>query len=182
VTFAAAVPTIWIGILQELEKGNYDFSSIDRIVAGGAAVPVSLIEAYAKRGINVIQGWGMTETGPLASLSRLKPKIDAMSDRDRYRYRAMQGVVVPGIDFRIVGEDGTQGAWDGKSMGEVQVRGPWIARTYYNDPRAPQSWTEDGWLRTGDVAVVDPEGYVQLVDRTKDLVKSGGEWISTVEL
>jgi fatty-acyl-CoA synthase len=182
VTFAAAVPTIWIGILQELEKGDYDFSSIDRIVAGGAAVPLSLIEAYAKRGITVIQGWGMTETGPLASLSRLKPKIEEMPDRDRYRYRAMQGLVVPGIDFRIVGEDGTVGAWDGKSMGEVQVRGPWIARTYYNDPRSPQTWTEDGWLRTGDVAVVDPEGYVQLVDRTKDLVKSGGEWISTVEL
>jgi len=183
VTFAAAVPTIWIGVLQELEKNlDLDLSSIDRIVAGGAAVPLSLIEAYAKRGITVIQGWGMTETGPLASLSRLKPKIDAMPDRDRFRYRAMQGLVVPGIEFRIAGEDGTEGAWDGKSMGEVQVRGPWIARTYYNDVRAPASWTDDGWLRTGDVAVVDPEGYVQLVDRTKDLVKSGGEWISTVEL
>ena len=182
VTFTAGVPTIWIGVLQELEKGGYDFSSVDRIVGGGAAVPVSLIEAYARHGITLMQGWGMTETGPLASLSRLKPKIEQMPDRDRFRYRAMQGVVVPGIDFRIVGEDGAEAEWDGKSMGEVQVRGPWIARTYYDDPRAPQSWTDDGWLRTGDVAVVDPEGYVQLVDRTKDLVKSGGEWISTVEL
>ena len=183
ITFAAAVPTIWIGVLQELEKEeDLDLSSIDRIVAGGAAVPLSLIEAYAKRGITVIQGWGMTETGPLASLSRLKPKLDALPDRERFRYRAMQGLVVPGIEFRIVGDDGREGEWDGKSMGEVQVRGPWIAATYYNDPRAPASWTSDGWLRTGDVAIVDPEGYVQLVDRTKDLVKSGGEWISTVEL
>jgi len=183
ITFSAAVPTIWIGILQELEKNpDLDLSSIDRIVAGGAAVPLHLIEAYAKRGVNIMQGWGMTETGPLASLSRLKPKFEQMPERDQFRYRAMQGLVVPGIDFRIVGEDGTTGEWDGKSMGEVQVRGPWIARTYHNDPRAPQSWTDDGWLRTGDVAIVDPEGYIQLVDRTKDLVKSGGEWISTVEL
>jgi fatty-acyl-CoA synthase len=182
VTFAAAVPTIWIGVLQELEAHDHDLSSIDRIVAGGSAVPQSLIEAYAKRGITIIQGWGMTETGPLASVSRLKPKLEALSERDRARFRAMQGVVVPGLEFRIVGDDGLPAAWDGKAMGEVQVRGPWIARTYYNDPRSPASWTDDGWLRTGDVAVVDPEGYIQLVDRTKDLVKSGGEWISTVEL
>src|SRR5439155_15387040 len=108
VTFTAGVPTIWIGVLQELEKGGYDFSSVDRIVGGGAAVPVSLIEAYARHGITLMQGWGMTETGPLASLSRLKPKIEQMPDRDRFRYRAMQGVVVPGIDFRIVGEDGAE--------------------------------------------------------------------------
>jgi acyl-CoA synthetase (AMP-forming)/AMP-acid ligase II len=182
VTFAAAVPTIWIGVLQELEKSDHDLSSLDRIVAGGAAVPRALIDAYTKRGITIIQGWGMTETGPLASLSRLKPKLHNLSMGEQARYRAMQGVIVPGIEFRIVGEDGQPGPWDGKAMGEVQVRGPWIARTYYNDPRSPQSWTDDGWLRTGDVAVVDPQGYVQLVDRTKDLVKSGGEWISSVEL
>ena len=182
VTFSAAVPTIWIGVLQALEKRDYDLSSLDRIVAGGSAVPLSLIEAYSRRGIQIVQGWGMTETGPLASLSRLKGALTKLPDADQMRFRAMQGVIVPGIEFRIVGEDGAEGAWDGKAMGEVQVRGPWIASTYYNDPRAPASWTADGWLRTGDVAVVDPNGYLQLVDRTKDLVKSGGEWISSVEL
>lgn len=182
VTFAAAVPTIWIGVLQILEQEAFDLSSLTRIVAGGSAVPQALIEGYAKRGLTVIQGWGMTETGPLASLSRLTSALESLPEAEQMAFRAKQGVVVPGIDFRIVGEDGEEAPWDGKAMGEVQVRGPWIAQDYYNDPRAAESWTEDGWLRTGDVAVVDPEGYVQLVDRTKDLVKSGGEWISSVEL
>jgi fatty-acyl-CoA synthase len=181
VTFAAGVPTIWIGVLQELQKGGYDFSSIDRIVIGGSAVPLALIEAYQSLGLQIIQGWGMTETGPLASLSRLTTALDGRSDDERNRFRAKQGVTVPGVDFRLMADDGVA-PWDGKSMGEVQVRGNWVARTYYNDPRAPDSWTEDGWLRTGDVAVADENGYIQLVDRTKDLVKSGGEWISSVDL
>jgi len=183
VTFAAAVPTIWIGVLQALDQEpGLSLDSLDRIVAGGAAVPLSLIQAYQARGMRVIQGWGMTETGPLASLSRLTGEFDDKPLDDQMRFRAKQGLPVPGIDLRIVGDDGTVQPWDGKSMGEVQVRGNWVARTYYNDARSQQSWTKDGWLRTGDVAVVEPNGYVQLVDRTKDLVKSGGEWISSVEL
>jgi acyl-CoA synthetase (AMP-forming)/AMP-acid ligase II len=181
VTFAAGVPTIWIGVLQELAKGTYDFSSIDRIVIGGSAVPLALIQAYQKLGLQIIQGWGMTETGPLASLSRLTSALDGRSDDERNRFRAKQGVTVPGVDFRLMSDDGPA-PWDGSSMGEVQVRGNWVARTYYNDPRSPDSWTDDGWLRTGDVAVADSNGYIQLVDRTKDLVKSGGEWISSVDL
>ncbi|MCA1831875.1 MAG: long-chain fatty acid--CoA ligase [Actinomycetota bacterium] len=182
VTFAAAVPTIWIGMLQCLDQERLDLSSLERIIAGGSAVPLSLIQAYEQRGMKIVQGWGMTETGPLASLSRLTGHIEERSSDEQMRFRARQGLPVPGIELRIVGDDGVPAPWDGEAMGEVQVRGNWVARTYYNDPRSPQSWTEDGWLRTGDVGIVDPTGYVQLVDRTKDLVKSGGEWISSVDL
>ncbi|HVL89095.1 MAG TPA: long-chain fatty acid--CoA ligase [Actinomycetota bacterium] len=182
VTFTAGVPTIWLGALPEIQKGTYDLSSIDRLVIGGAAVPLSLIKAYDELGIRVLQGWGMTETGPLASLSRPLSTMDAaMSLEELQKVRAKQGLPVAGVELRIMGDDGVA-PWDGSTFGEVQVRGNWVARTYYNDERAPESWTQDGWLRTGDVAVVDPTGFVQLVDRTKDLVKSGGEWISSVDL
>jgi fatty-acyl-CoA synthase len=183
ITFAAAVPTIWNGILQVLEQEpDLDLSSLDRIVAGGSAVPLHLIEAYQTRGMRIIQGWGMTETGPLAALSRLKGKLLDRPIEEQMRDRAMAGLTVPGMEFRVVDDSGAEVPWDGKAMGEIQVRSNWVARTYYNDERAPLSWTKDGWLRTGDVGVVDPEGYLQLVDRTKDLVKSGGEWISSVDL
>ncbi|HEX9695351.1 MAG TPA: long-chain fatty acid--CoA ligase [Actinomycetota bacterium] len=182
VTFTAGVPTIWIGALPEVQKGTCDLSSLQRVVIGGAAVPLSLIKAYDDLGIRILQGWGMTETGPLASLSRPLSTMDATMSREELQtVRAKQGLPVAGVELRIMGEDGVA-PWDGKTFGEVQVRGNWVARTYYNDERSPESWTEDGWLRTGDVAIVDATGFVQLVDRTKDLVKSGGEWISSVDL
>ncbi len=182
VTVLAGVPTVWIGLLQHLEKNPRDVSSIRYITAGGSAVPVSLIERFHRQlGVKLIQGWGMTETGPVAALSWLTPELEQLPEEEQFRQRARQGRVVPGVRFRVVAEDGTEVPWDTKSMGEIQVKGNWVADNYYNDPQSDERFAE-GWLRTGDVAVVDEHGYLQIVDRTKDLVKSGGEWISSVEL
>jgi fatty-acyl-CoA synthase len=183
VTVSAGVPTVWIGLLQHLEKEPRDLSSLRMITSGGAAVPKSLIEGFERKlGVEIWQGWGMTETGPLASLSRLSPELDDLPEDERFRVRAKQGKVVPGIRGRVVDvATGEEVPWDAKSMGEVQVKGNWVAAEYYR-PDGPVEQFVDGWLRTGDVAVIDEHGYMQLVDRTKDLVKSGGEWISTIEL
>jgi fatty-acyl-CoA synthase len=183
VTVLAGVPTVWIGLLHYLEQNpGHDLSSIRYITAGGSAVPVSLIERFKRQlAVDVVQGWGMTETGPVASLSQLTPQMEELPEHERFRHRAKQGRVVPGVRFRVVAEDGSEVPWDSKSMGEIQVKGNWIAAEYYHDPTGPERFV-DGWLRTGDVAVVDEHGFMQLVDRTKDLVKSGGEWISSVEL
>jgi fatty-acyl-CoA synthase len=170
VTWSAGVPTIWKGIL-ELEQPP-DLSSLRELKGGGAAVPESLIRRFDERlGVPLVQGWGMTETSPLAATSRL-PAAAELTDEEAYALRARQGRVLPLIDFRI----------DPEAGGELQVRGPWIARAYYEDPSGDEKFTEDGWLRTGDVAEVDEDAFIKLVDRTKDLVKSGGEWISSVEL
>jgi fatty-acyl-CoA synthase len=182
VTFSAGVPTVWIGLLQYLEGTPRGLSSVRMITGGGSAVPVSLIEAFERRhGIELVQGWGMTETGPVASLSNVVPELDGLPEDERFRVRARQGRVVPGVRFRVVDEEGVPVRWDGKSMGEIQVKGNWVAAGYYRDPQGSERFDHE-WLRTGDVAVVDEQGYLQIVDRTKDLVKSGGEWISSVEL
>jgi fatty-acyl-CoA synthase len=182
VTVAAGVPTIWMGVLSLLE--GRDVSSLRAIPCGGSAVPKSLSEGFrAATGMPILQAWGMTETSPVASVCQIKSALRDRSEDELAELRATQGLPVPCVDARIVGpESGDELPWDGTTSGELQVRGPWIASTYYNDPRAGESFTDDGWLRTGDVAVVSPDGYIRLVDRTKDLVKSGGEWISSVEL
>jgi len=182
VTLAAGVPTIWMGVLNELD--GRDVSSLNRILCGGSAVPRSLSEAYREKvGIPLLQAWGMTETSPLASVCRVKSTLRDRSDEELADLRATQGVAVPLMNLRIV-DPGTDEVlpWDGEARGELQATGPWVAAGYYNDERSPDSFTGDGWLRTGDVATISPEGYVHLVDRTKDLIKSGGEWISSVEL
>jgi fatty-acyl-CoA synthase len=182
VTVAAGVPTVWTGLLHYLESNPRDLSSLRSITAGGSAVPVSMVERFKRVcGVDVLQGWGMTETGPVASVSRLTPEMEQLPEAERFRHRARQGRVVPGIRFRVLAEDGTEVPWDNKSMGELQVCGNWVASEYYNDPTGAEKFDGE-WLRTGDVAVVDEFGSLQLVDRTKDLVKSGGEWISSVEL
>jgi fatty-acyl-CoA synthase len=170
VTRAAGVPTIWQGMLQLDPKP--DLSSLREVKGGGSAVPESLIRAFdATFGVPIAQGWGMTETSPLAAVSRLPGDVELTED-EAYAIRASQGRIMPLVDFRI----------DEASGGELQVRGPYVAREYYNDDSSPEKFTEDGWLRTGDVAELRYGSYVHLVDRTKDLVKSGGEWISSVEL
>jgi fatty-acyl-CoA synthase len=170
VTRSAGVPTIWQGMLQ-LEPPP-DLSSLVEIKCGGSAVPESLIRAFDERfRVPIVQGWGMTETSPLAATSRLPSDVDLTAD-EAYALRASQGRVLPLVEFRI----------DEDAGGELQVRGPWIARAYYNDPEGADKFTPDGWLRTGDVAEVREGSYIRLVDRTKDLVKSGGEWISSVDL
>ena len=182
VTVAAGVPTIWMGVLPEL--AGKDTSSLRAIPCGGSAVPQALSEAYREQtGLPILQAWGMTETSPIASVARLTSAMGDLPDDEQARMRAAQGMPVVGVDLRIADQvTGESQPWDGESRGEIQVAGPWITGDYYNDDRAPESFTEDGWLRTGDVAVVTPEGFVRIVDRTKDVVKSGGEWVSSVEL
>jgi fatty-acyl-CoA synthase len=170
VTRSAAVPTVWQGML-ELDPPP-DLSTLTEIKCGGSAVPEALIRAFDERfGVPIVQGWGMTETSPLAATSRMPPEEDVDED-EGYFLRACQGKVLPLVEFRIDEENG----------GELQVRGPWIARGYYGGEDDQGKFTDDGWLRTGDVAELCHGSYIRLVDRTKDLVKSGGEWISSVEL
>jgi fatty-acyl-CoA synthase len=183
VTIAAGVPTIWMGVLPEL-KGR-DTSALRSVVCGGSAVPRALSEAYREQiGLAIDQAWGMTETSPVASVCHTKSYLlDELDDDQQADLRASVGLISIGVDFRVADPMSLDSVpWDGESRGELQVAGPWIAREYYDDPRSPESFTPDGWLKTGDVATVDPEGYIRLVDRTKDVVKSGGEWISSVEL
>ena len=183
VTVAAGVPTIWMGVLPEL--AGRDTSSLRAIPCGGSAVPRALSEGYrAQTGLPIMQAWGMTETSPIASVGRIKTTIDAtLDDEGRADLRTTVGQPSVCVDARIVRPGSTESLpWDGEASGELQVRGPWIASEYYDDERSPESFTEDGWLKTGDVAVIDAHGYIRLVDRTKDVIKSGGEWISSVDL
>ena len=182
VTVAAGVPTLWIGLLHLLESERYDLSSVRVMIVGGAAAPQSMIEGFDKKhGLNVIHAWGMTEMSPLGTVSRLKSYQADLPEAERFKLRAKQGTPVPLVDLRAIDEQGQEIPWDGKAYGEMEVRGPWVISSYYNDERSPESF-HDGWFRTGDVVTIDPEGSIQIVDRTRDLVKSGGEWISSQEL
>jgi fatty-acyl-CoA synthase len=179
-TCASAVPTIWTDLLHYAEANDVDLSSLRTVVCGGSAVPRALMEAYEERfGIRMVQAWGMTETSPLAAVA-WPPKDVALGTTEEMDYRSMTGRVMPGVELRIVADDGTVLSWDGVAVGEIEVRGPWITASYYRD-RSPDKF-HDGWLRTGDIASVTPGGYVRITDRTKDVIKSGGEWISSVEL
>jgi fatty-acyl-CoA synthase len=182
VTVAAGVPTIWMGVLPELD--GKDLSSLRAIICGGSAVPQSLSEGYkAKTGLPILQAWGMTETSPIATVCTISSTVAQMPEEEQIAVRAMQGRVSLGVEVRVVDPITLEPVpWDGEASGEVQCRGPWIAATYYNDPRAGDSFTPDGWLKTGDMAVMTPQHYIKLVDRTKDVIKSGGEWISSVDL
>ncbi len=184
VTLVGAVPTVWIAIQGILEKEpQWDISSIRCIPIGGSAAPKSLLQDFDKKyGAFMLHAWGMTEMSPLGTVCRPRSYTDSLPEEERYAIRAKQGALVAGVDMRIVDDAGAVQPWDGKSVGEIQVRGPWITSGYYNNPAGAAQFTEDGWFRTGDVATIDPEGYVQITDRTKDLIKSGGEWISSVDL
>src|SRR2546422_3299737 len=184
VTITAGVPTIWFGVLQLLDAnpGQYDFSTITRMFVGGSAVPQSLIEAFDRRyGIRIIQGWGMTEMTPLGTLAHVPLAVEGAGDEEIFRYRAKQGRPLPFVEIRARNEGGLA-PWDGQTMGELEVRGPWIASAYYNNPDAADRFTDDGWFRTGDIVTIDTTGTIQVQDRSKDLIKSGGEWISSVAL
>ena len=182
VTVAAGVPTIWMGVLPELE--GRDTSALRTIPCGGSAVPKALSEAYrAQTGLPILQAWGMTETSPVASVAITRSWLEDQPEDALADLRATQGPALLGVELRIADQaTGEVLPWDGTSRGELQAAGPWITGSYYDDDRSADSFTADGWLRTGDVAVISPDGYVQIVDRTKDVVKSGGEWISSVEL
>jgi fatty-acyl-CoA synthase len=182
VTLTAGVPTIWMGVLPKLK--DHDFSSVTRLVCGGSAVPRALSESYREEtGRPILQAWGMTETSPIGSIARIKSTVADRSEEELADIRASVGLLSPLLEARIVeGESTDPLPWDGEAQGELQISGPWIAATYYDDERAADSFTDDGWLRTGDVATIDSDGYIRIVDRTKDVIKSGGEWVSSVEL
>ncbi|HET7090889.1 MAG TPA: long-chain fatty acid--CoA ligase [Anaerolineae bacterium] len=183
VTLAAGVPTLWIGLYSLLEREQYDLSSLRTLVVGGSAAPRTLIENFEKNfGVPITHAWGMTEMTPLGTVSKLKAELLDAPEEVRFAYRAKQGRAMPGVEVKVVDEAGQAVAWDGRTMGELWVRGPWIASSYYNDPNLSDVFAPDGWFRTGDVVTLDPEGYMEITDRTKDLVKSGGEWISSVAL
>ena len=177
-TIAAAVPTIWNDLLRYGEENTLDLASLRVVVCGGSAVPRTLMERFEERyGVRVIQAWGMTETSPFAAIA-LPPK--GSTAEDEMTWRSKTGRICAGVELRIVDDAGQPLAWDGSTTGEIEVRGPWITGAYYGDP-APDKF-HDGWLRTGDVGTVDARGFIQITDRTKDVIKSGGEWISSVEL
>jgi fatty-acyl-CoA synthase len=183
-TYSLGVPTIWISILQLLDSDpqRYRLPAGVRMVVGGAAVPESLIRGFARHGAIVRQGWGMTETSPLGTGAFVKPELQHLSEEQRVAIYATAGVPAPLVDLRIVGDHNTEQPWDGHSPGEIQARGPFITGSYHNVPQDPDKFTDDGWLRTGDVATMDEHAYIRIVDRTKDLIKSGGEWISSVDM
>ncbi|HEX9682644.1 MAG TPA: long-chain fatty acid--CoA ligase [Acidimicrobiales bacterium] len=182
VTLAAGVPTIWKDLLPLLQAKEIDYSALRTVFVGGSASPRALIESYEDLGIEYLQVWGMTETGPLACASRPRPRHGRLSRHERLDIQEKTGTILTGVEARIVDEDDQPLPWDGASVGELEVRGPWIASGYYENPEFTKERFHDDWLRTGDMAWMEYDGYFKIVDRAKDLVKSGGEWISSVEL
>jgi fatty-acyl-CoA synthase len=184
VTVTTGVPTVWFGALEALNKfpGRWKFSWPVRMHLGGAATSEALMRGFDRHGITVICSWGMTETTPVATSSHQRPYMSGWSDAEKYAHRLKQGIPPALVEARIMRMDGTEAPRDGSSVGEIEVRGPWVAASYYNMPEESQKWSPDGWLRTGDMGHIDEHGYLKLVDRSKDLIKSGGEWISSVDL
>ena len=184
VTFSAGVPTVWIALLKELDErgADYDLSAVRKIVVGGAALPTSLIDGFETRhNIRLVQAWGMTEITPIGTLSYLRKGYESAPREKQLEQRARQGTPVPFIEIRAMREEELV-PWDGKTMGELEIRGPWVAKAYYERPDAADRFSPDGWLRTGDIVSIDERGVMKIEDRSKDLIKSGGEWISSVDL
>jgi fatty-acyl-CoA synthase len=187
-TMALGVPTIWLGLIQAYERslaeapGRWKLPAGMCSLVGGAAVPESLIRSFARHGVAIKQGWGMTETSPLATVSYPRAELKERGTDEQFRRAAMAGTVAPLVELRLRTDDGQLAPWDGQTMGEIQVRGPFITGSYHEVAVSEEKFTADGWLRTGDVATLDELGFLRITDRTKDLIKSGGEWISSVDL
>jgi fatty-acyl-CoA synthase len=182
VTVAAGVPTVWFGVADLLDKSSSGWKpELLRLLIGGAAPPLSLIKRLAKFGVDITQGWGLTESSPEATTNQMKSHMRDWSHDQRCEVKAKAGIPVPFVDVRVIDEHG-EVARDGQTMGEVQLRGPWVAASYHDLSEEEGKWTEDGWFRTGDVGTIDGHGYLKIADRTKDLIKSGGEWISSMDL
>jgi fatty-acyl-CoA synthase len=182
VTLAAAVPTVWMMLLAYLEQTGAKLRTLQRTVIGGAAVPLQMIKDFRDRhGVTVVQGWGMTEMSPLGTVSTLRHEMEALPPEDQARLRAKAGHGIFGVAMKIVDDEGRELPWDGKSSGELKVRGPWVCKGYFRLDDSP-SHAEPGWFATGDVAAIHPNGFLQITDRAKDVIKSGGEWISSVDL
>lgn len=185
VTFSVGVPTVWMGILHEtrVNPGKYDFSHVRYFMSGGSALPEALTRAYGEElGVTLIQGYGQTETTPVTFVNLPKTSLGPLSKDEEYKLRTKTGLILPGLEMRIIDADGQEVVHDGKAMGELLLRGPWVIDEYYKSPEKTRDAFLDGWFRTGDIATMDENGYLQVVDRTRDLIKSGGEWISSVDL
>ena len=184
VTWTAGVPTIWLGILAMLdaEPDRWDLSRMKGMLVGGSAAPRAMIAGFRRHGLNVVHGWGMTETSPVASTAQLPGDLAQADEDTQFDYIAMQGLPLPLVELRHRDVEGNVLPWDGESMGELEIRGPWVAGAYYDTPEQSDRWTDDGWFKTGDVVTLHPRGFIQIKDRSKDVIKSGGEWISSVEL
>jgi fatty-acyl-CoA synthase len=185
VTWTAGVPTIWLGILQILDAnpGKWDLSHMKGMLVGGSAAPRALIAGFRERhNLMVCHGWGMTETSPVASMAALPGDLANADDETKFDYLAMQGIPLALVELRARDDSGKEIPRDGETMGELEVRGPWVASAYYESPEQSDRWTDDGWFKTGDIVSFDPQGHIQIKDRSKDVIKSGGEWISSVEL
>ncbi len=183
VNLALGVPTVWLGLLQYCEKAGKTLNSLDRTVIGGAAVPRAMIEQFKKvHGVQAIQGWGMTEMSPLGTANTPKFGSESLSEDEQLDLATKAGRGIFGCELRIVDDEGTKLPWDGVAYGALQVRGPWICSDYFKLEGSAGTHTDDGWFDTGDVATIDPQGYMAITDRTKDVIKSGGEWISSIEL
>jgi fatty-acyl-CoA synthase len=184
VTLTAGVPTVFLAVLQALdeEPEKYDLSKLRSMVIGGSAVPKGVIAAYKERhGIDILHAWGMTEMDPIGTVANLTTEIKKLPEEEQLEYKAKQGYPVPLVEIRARSDEGFV-PWDGETMGELEVRGPWVARSYYEAPEGDDKFTDDGWFKTGDVVTIDHFGFIKITDRSKDLIKSGGEWISSVEL
>ena len=184
VTLSCAVPTVWLSVLAELDKRgpNWRPPRDVRILCGGTAPPESLMRGLERHGFHLMHAWGMTETSPLGTIPALKPHMRSWPEDRQYAQMCKQGYPAPFVELRVRDNAGAAAPWDGKTMGELEIRGPWIAAGYHNAPGTENRWSPDGWFRTGDVALVDPDGCIKLVDRSKDVIKSGGEWISSVDV
>ncbi|RKD97761.1 long-chain fatty acid--CoA ligase [Halopiger aswanensis] len=182
VTITAGVPTVWLGLMEYCSENEVDLSALETVIVGGSAAPKSMIEWFDDQGVEVLHAWGMTETAPIGTVSHLRADLQDADYETQVDKRSKQGLVMPGLEFRVIGDDGEEVAWNGEDFGELWIRGPWVATEYFKRPEANEAEFEDGWLKTGDVVTVDEDGYVKIVDREKDVIKSGGEWISSVEL
>jgi fatty-acyl-CoA synthase len=186
VTYSAGVPTVWLGLLHHVRSNGLKFSAFRRTVIGGSACPPAMIRAFNDEfGVEVIHAWGMTELSPLGTLSRLQLKHESLPEAARQKILEKQGHVIFGIDMKIVDDAGRELPWDGKTFGNLLVRGPWVIKEYFRgDGGDPLQYDQSGagWFPTGDVATIDADGYMQITDRSKDVIKSGGEWISTIDL
>ncbi|GGN96632.1 long-chain fatty acid--CoA ligase [Haloarcula pellucida] len=182
VTVTAGVPTVWLGLMEYVKENDVDLSSLERLVVGGSAAPEAMIRFFDDHDVELVHAWGMTETAPVGAVAHLKSDLEDADYETQLQKRSKQGLIAPGLEYRVIDDDGDEVPHDGEAFGELQIRGPWVTTEYFKRPEANESEFEDGFLKTGDVVSVDEDGYIKIVDRAKDVIKSGGEWISSQEL